>query len=374
MKKTKIISMAILSAVLVNSFILTACSKKNEQNYFDIDSVKEEINEGKINASTTDFKYDDKPFNIMKLNCTIDNNFFYDFMYPNMKIKLTDGKVSYVCDIPGCAHTLNSSGCMAYIDFVSPVATTEGIYYVNGNKVMLYADSKETEILRNEYYTDYETEFYPDNKNIITALCIHGRELFVICPSFYFVYDLDTRETGEMKKLTDSLCTSFAASDNYVYYTNQNLEMYIQNKNSDDNKKAADKVGQVCFTGGKLYYIQYESDVPILYSADEDGGNPVKIAQDCYVNYCVTDSCIYYQNYINGKNVYKCDLNGENAEKVVFNNLPEDYSIPILKIATCSSVDHVFFIDEEADDNSGLMFSAKKGESDTNTVMIEKDY
>lgn len=344
MKKSKVISMVILSAVLVNCFNLTACSNKNNKNeqtyseidsvkeeeeektYLNIDSLKEEINEGKINAITKDFQYDDRPYNIMKSGCTFDNEFFYYFSKPNIKINLTDGKVFYFCDLPGCAHTQNSPGCRTYYRFGSALATTEGFYYVPStvmdgsiNKVMLFADGKDTEILTNKYYTDYEEEFYPDNKNIISTLCIHGRELYVIAPSYYFVYNMDTKEIGEMKKLPSSgSCMSFAVSDNYVYYSNADLELYVQDKRSGENKKIADKVGQVCCASGKMYYIQWKNEGPFLYSADENGDNPVKIVQDCYVNYYVADNCIYYQNFVNStKNVYKCDLNGENTEKIV---------------------------------------------------------
>ncbi len=379
--------MIVLSALAVNAFTLTACNKKDkneEKNYFDLDSVKEQMDKEEINAVVKDFQYDDKPCNIMKLTATIGDEYFYYFSPPNIKIDLNDETVSYVCDRPGCAHTEQTPGCTAYSDFVSPVATTDGIYYTALNAdgcsmLKLYADGKDTVILVNEYYTDYEEENYPENKCLASSLCFYGNDIYMIAPSYYFVYNRDTKEIGEMKKMTDNICYSFAVSDNYVYFSNDNLEMYLQDKESGENKKLADKVGQLCFANGRLYYVQYEGDMPILYSAAEDGSDPVKIAEDCYVNYVVTDSCIYYQNYIGGNDVYKCDLNGENVEKIEFKNAPENYSLPTLKISSCSAIDHVFFIDEESffinnGSDTGLMFTVKKGESDANSIMIEKDY
>lgn len=348
--------------------------QKGQSKYFDIDSVKDEINNGKIDAKTVEFKYDDKPYNIMKLGYTIDDNFFYDFLEPNIKINLSNGKVSYMCDLPGCAHSFNSPGCVAYTDFYSPIASVDGVYYVNDNKLLLYNDGNETEILTNKYYTDFETKNYPDNKNVISSIVMHDREFYIICPSYYFTYNLDTKEISEMKSLGDSLCYAFSVSDEYVYHANQNLEMFIQDKKSGKNKKLSDKVGQLCFYNDKLYYIKYENEVPVLYSADKNGENPVKLIEDCYVNYCLTDSCIYYQNYKKGNDVYKCDLDGKNAQKVIFNNLPEGYSLPLVNITFCEAVDHVFFIDEEGVDNKGFLFSVKKGEVNTNTTTIEKDF
>jgi hypothetical protein len=150
--------------------------------------------------------------------------------------------------------------------------------------------------------------------------------------------------------------------------------MFVQDKNGGENTKLADKVGQVSYTDGRLYYIRYDGEIPVLYGADENGENPVKLVEDCYVNYYVTDSCIYYQNFVDGNDIYKCDLNGENAQKLVFDNLPDDYSIPILKITSCGSADSVFFIDEDAEEDSGLMFTVKNGETDTTTTVIEKNY
>jgi len=333
---------------------LCGCSQAKsgaQSGYVDISEVEQNIEEGQLNINTGDFNYDDKPFNIMKLNITIDGDYFYYFTQQNKKINLQNGRMQYVCQIPGCAHdALTSPGCTSHQQFGSPIATSNGIYYTEKNKVMLLNGGSSVKVLENSYYTDYEKEIYPDNKSGLTALVIKDNLMYIVGPTYFFTYNLDTQETSEPEIISETFCMAFCVGDGYLYYSSDNLELYLYNIEKKTSQKLDDKVGQVCAKNEKVYYIKYENEIPFLYSAKADGSDPTKLIEDCYVNYYITENSIYYQEFIT-KEIYKCGLDGKNPEKINLHNkeLDEGEYIPstYMLIASTGSMDHVFIMDVE---------------------------
>lgn len=109
----------------------------------DLDSAQHKIEENKLDIQTNNFLYDDKPYNIMKITSTIDGDYYYSFQTPNTKINLQSGRIQNICQIPGCAHNYISPNCINYQNFISPVATSRGIYYIDENRVMLLNENTE---------------------------------------------------------------------------------------------------------------------------------------------------------------------------------------------------------------------------------------
>ncbi len=362
MKRKIIILLAIAAA-------LCSCSNKaSDDKYVDIDEAKQQIEDQRLDITSEGFEYDNKAYNIMNANQTIDDTYFYSFNYPNIKINLSSGRVQSVCNIVGCAHTENSPGCLGYLDFCSPVASNDGIYFVRENKVFLYKDGEESTVLENKYYTDYEKENYLDNKYVISAIVISNDTLFVVCPTYFFTYDIETGEASDYQSLSNSLCLSFAVNGNYIYHANQNMELFVYDTNTDSNEKIADKVGQVCSKYDKIYYIQYDDSTPNLYCADANGDNTQKIIEDCYVNYCVTENSIYYQSYSQKENVWRCNLDGSNKEKIEFNDIKEDYAAPYYSMVTNDSISHVFLVDSE----NRILFDFEDGSAEYTAVVFEE--
>jgi len=125
-------------------FLLNGCSlNRDYEVYVDLDSAQHKIEENKLDIQTNNFLYDDKPYNIMKITSTIDGDYYYSFQTPNTKINLQSGRIQNICQIPGCAHNYISPNCINYQNFISPVATSRGIYYIDENRVMLLNENTE---------------------------------------------------------------------------------------------------------------------------------------------------------------------------------------------------------------------------------------
>ncbi len=125
-------------------FLLNGCSlNRDYEVYVDLDSAQHKIEENKLDIQTNNFLYDDKPYNIMKITSTIDGDYYYYFQTPNTKINLQSGRIQNICQIPGCAHNYISPNCINYQNFISPVATSRGIYYIDENRVMLLNENTE---------------------------------------------------------------------------------------------------------------------------------------------------------------------------------------------------------------------------------------
>lgn len=335
---------------IISSFIfITLCGcNQSKGDYVDLSNTEQKIKDGQLNISLDDFDYDDKPYNIMNLTTTVDSNYFYNFSIPNTKINLQNGRVQYVCQIPGCAHDeITSPGCISYQDIISPVAVSNGIYYLDGSKVMFFSGNDQTVILTNDYYTEYEAEIYPDNKSVITALVRYDNLLYIVCPTYFFTYNTDTKEITAPTTISDSLCMGFCATDSYLYFTTENLELYIYKIESGKTEKLADKVGQVRAKNGFIYYVKYENEIPILYTAKADGSESAKLLDDCYVNYYVTDNCIYYQSYVT-KDFYQYDIKNKKSTKLglkyTFSDGKEYTNSEYLNIVSTSGMGFVFII------------------------------
>ena len=121
----------------------------NDDNvYVDVNEALEQINELSLNVQSDDYSYDDKPFNMMKMDMTISDKYLYNFTpQANYRIDLENGRVRGMCQKPGCAHNKdNLSGCIDHYNYVSPIATKNELYYIEGSKVMLHTEDKDIEV------------------------------------------------------------------------------------------------------------------------------------------------------------------------------------------------------------------------------------
>lgn len=350
-------------------FLLSGCSSQpNNSNYVDLDSAVQKIEENKLDIQSKDFTYDKKPYNIMKMDSTIDADYYYIFQESNMKINLQSGRIQSVCTLPGCAHTYRSPNCIGYQEFISPVATTNGIYYVQDNQIMLFHDSTEDIILENDYFTDYEKETYPDNKSIISALTIYNDTLYAICPTYFFTYNLQTEEITKPQKLCESLCMSLAATEEYLYYSTDSLELYQYNLKTDTIVKLDDKVGQVSISDEQVYYIKYEEEVPVLCTMNKDGTNAKKLIENCWVNYYIKDEYIYYQSFNKNNDLYVSRLDGSGKQQIKL-KYDESELTNLVKIISIDALDQIFMIDEI----ENVIFVFEKGSTVYRVIAIEEE-
>jgi len=365
---------------VVMIIIFTGCKYDTEKTYVDVDSKLQggnfdstlELNDTKgIDIEINNFEYDDKPFNIMRMNTTISSDYIYLFNSPNLKIDVKSGGIVNLCEIPGCSHTENSPNCVNYQQFNSPVASIEGIYYVDNNRLMLHNGAKEIEIARNNYSTKYEEETYPDSPSIISAITISKELIYLICPTYYRTYNINTKELSQPYYLCDNFVMSLAVTNDYLYYCDDSLQFYQFSLTDNKVTKIGDKVGQVSSTADRVYYVQYENETPNLYSMEPNGIDPYLLIKDCYVNYVVSDNYIYYQT--KDKKVYCMNLDDKSKQEIVLDDGKDDadydYSPGLLNVFSLDVSSSVFLLDN----SNNLLFVIKSGGMDYTRLKLGEE-
>lgn len=372
-----------LFSLLTAAGCLCGCGSQQNKGYVDTSEFIESI-ENNSDTEKGDYfgghQFDDRAYNTMSAGFTVNGNYLYYMQMKNLRIDGQSGEVEVVCHKAGCAHSAGSPDCTAYQIMRSPVSSPNGIYYCSENKLCLY-DGKDTKvILKNNFCTKYEEEVYPDNKYDITHLIYSGGLLYLTGASFYFTYNPSSGETSEPVVISDSSVMSTDIDVENLYFTTDSAELFIYNVSAKESKKLDDNVWQLDFANGRLYYTKYENGVPMLYSADKNGENAKKILEDCYVNICVTEDYIYYQNYTDPERaVFVCKTDGSEPKKIVFpkkkiidNNgneveEKEDYSVGLVNIISSGASDKVFMISENR------IYSFDKG-SEKSTLITAEEY
>ncbi len=355
--------------------MVLACGCSEDKNiYVDPNKAKDNLTPVELNITSNDFSMDEKPFNIMMLNSTIGSDYLYVVSsLGNYHVDLQSGVVKGFCNITGCAHDPNSSvGCLNYFSFSSIIAADDGFYYIDSNTVRFHSDKDDIIVYENTYSTDFEEEYYPDNPNVLGALASDDDILYIIGPTYYLTYDTESKKFSDTQIISDVTIHSLCVEGDNIYYTNENDELYAFDTTKKESKKLSDKVNQVCINNGNLYYIQYENGTPFLFSMDLSSHKSTKLIENCYVNYCINGSNIYYQNRSEPYKIFVCGIDGSDPREITVdfveydeNGDPIPYNTQRYFIfATSSNIDHVFIIDDER----GVVFALKSGDTEYKTI------
>ncbi len=355
MKKNVLKAFSLLTAAIC----LCGCSNEQNNGYVDVSDYINSI-ENNSNIENTDIfadhQFDDKSIAIMTSEYSVNEDVLYAAGIKNLRIDGQSGEVRALCSKAGCAHEPNSPDCTAFRIMRTPLSSPNGIYYCNDNKLCLYDGKDNKVILENRFCTEYEEEAYPDSKYNISVM--YGDGLFYLKgATYYFTYDPSNGERSDPIVISKSNIYSMDVGGGNIYYTTDSAELHIYNISTGEQKKAADNIWKLDYVNERLYYTGYENGVPMLYSADKNGGDVKKIIEDCYVNCCVTENCIYYQNYSDpDKSVFVCGIDGSNPKKIVFPKLKiidengeereetQEYQVGLVNIITSGSSDKVFMV------------------------------
>lgn len=311
--------------------VLSGCASENslpvEQNnskassgYIDIDEASRHIESVELDLTVDNFKADTKAFGVGTTKATVDDRCLYknliiDGKMTNVRIDLSSGRVSTICRNSGCAHRWDSQGCMNFYQFGVETATTEGIYFALNNRLMLYKDGKISEVYKNTFASDNSKEKKIDG-NVIQAAYPSGDNMYLVGYDFYIPYDTVNKKAGEAKVISDSMIWTFCASEDHLYYSNMDDELFEYDINSGDRKKLGDKISAVRVYKDDLYYVQYDAGVPYLWRYESGTGKTERIISDCWVNCVIKDDHVYYNHFSSDKGFYIYDLKNK-VEKSV---------------------------------------------------------
>lgn len=350
---------------LIICSLLNGCGKQEKkQEYLDIEQEQKKMQQNKLDAQIDNMDEDDKAYNTMSDGFTTDGQYLYGL--DKKKLNLKNGRMQYLCSIPGCQHDINvSPDCLSVKKMYSAVYTKKGIFCLqsgtstlkqgsaDAGKLWKYLDGKISLVYENTFYTDYEEKNYPDAKNSINFLLAWKNKVFLVGGTFYREYDLDTKTISDAIVISDTGIMGMCVTDKYIYYYNNIYELYRYDKKTKEKNKIADKVAYVTYQNQKIYYVCYEDEIPFLYDMKEDGTEKRKLIKDCWVNCSITDKAIYYQAYCSDYETYVSDLNGENVKQIIIKNKDESGQEERIKeffyIIAYDKIKDVFFVDENFD-------------------------
>ncbi len=390
MKKSRIIS-TVLCAVLL-------CGCNNEQNsvdsgYVDVSEFVSEYENELENKDETDSnmfplaEYDDKAVAVMSLNYSANGKYLYCMGAPNLRIDGDSGEVRILCSKAGCAHKSDSLDCSAYQRMPGGLSAPEGYYYTLGNQLCLFDGEAHKVLFENNFCTDFDKEMNEDNPCSLGEIVYCDGLLYIFGLSHYFTYDISKGTTSEPAVFCDrDIIMSIDTNGENIYYCTQlSNELYVYNIAAKESKKICDNSTALDYKNGALYYVQYENGVPMLYMADENGNSPKKIIEDCYVNFCVTDDCIYYQNYADpAREAFMCKIDGSDPQKIEFpQKVTTENGVDIvskkadkdlLKIISSSAADKAYIICSGSKTTGGvvtpeeMIFAFDKGSAECKLI------
>lgn len=297
---------------------------KTEMKYADTANLKQNYEEKQENLDVqiSDFDYDDKSYRLSTLGYTYDSDYLYlSRSAPWYIINLKSGRVETMCKIPGCKH-LNEPSCTDSLERYSCVATGEGIYFIREGKLWLRTDDKEKELFEGDFYTEFEELYFPDSPSDISSLLIRDNDIYLLGPTFFYIYDRESGEVSEPVKMnSDSACLGFVVTDEWIYYINAGNELFGGPIETMEFEKLEDMVTGIEVYDNKLYYVKWNSELGSgqLYVSEKDSVGELLLEQ-CYVNFVIADTGIYYQKNINDDRVYLCDHNGNPLDEIQLTN------------------------------------------------------
>lgn len=352
--------LSIIFTVLLVGITSSGCTQSSTSDvYVDLDTAESTIDPEYLNIQVSNFTYDSKSYCNMRYHSTIDADYYYNFNVGNYKIDLKSGRCFHVCEIPGCAHSENTAGCLDYQFMFSPVATEKGIYFVKDNQVMLLHEGRQDVVVQNHYYSEYEKDAYPNQKSLLSAITICDNIMYIIGPTYYFTYNLLTQERTESQQISSSLIISFVATTKDIYFATDSLELFHFSIPTQSISKIDDKVSQVCVSDNKVYYIRYKDEIPYLCTLELNGNGMTELIQDCWVNYCVAGEYVYYQSFDENRSIHICKLDGSQSQDIelICDNRNFNSGATII---SSDSIDHVLMVDWD----NKILFSFEKGKTD----------
>ena len=351
MKKT------LLPALIASLCVLSGCGHNADisenssgTGYVDTSEIFDKIDEMRLDIVFTDFRYSDRSINMLG-DCTVTPDFIYITRYRDKKkIDLRNGRVQSICDIAGCIHDINRSpGCKEFETFSPAFAASDGLYFTKlDGKLYLRNGKGDTEVFENEFFTDLEAEYIPDEKTSFRVI-VRGGIMYVVGGAYMYTVDVGSMEKlSEPVILSDSFIQTADVSGDRFWYSNENMELKYYNMNSGEIVKADDKVFRVKCAKNKVYYTKSSESKCGLYCRDIDGSNEILLLDNVETEFSVTDNSIYY---LTGDGLFMCDKDGKNSRAVeltyTYQNGDEYryHGAGSCQFAEDSACDSVFLID-----------------------------
>lgn len=331
---------------IVVIMLLTGCGRiRSTALYIDGELTKavaeEETNFDNHNYLNT--YIDDRPVVLMETCISFNDNLLYAREYGlAICIDISRELIDDMCEEIGCSHRINShkQGCMAF-GYRGRIICDSNGYYLQDAASLYYvgADRTKKRVFTNDYCTEMEKKLSPENPYAAYACFYHDGIMYVVGYSYMYKVDMNTwQKVSEPIELSDTSIQNAAVLHNYLFYTNEAMELYCYDMEKQQIKLISEHTYRVRIIGETIYYLKRGK----LYQCDTDGNNTEMIIDGCYQSFDVSNDKIYFAN-ADGKLSYY-DIMQKEMHVI---EVPAEYenNIQYGHIMTNSQCKYVYYLD-----------------------------
>ncbi len=294
-----------------------------------------------INPSAAN-TFDDKFFYLLDGYVGSDGiQYVFDQNYQYYKINLKTGDVVPLCNIPGCAHDVNTNPDCINVKGFSGTAAGDAFWTQSKGSLVEVKDEndeKGTTLFTNSYHTEFEENYFEDKNNIrnFADFSVFENYIYFTAPSYVFRVNRGTMTAEPYIKVCDNriLASCVDAKNNAMYAVDDIAELFKIDFETGDVIKLGDNMGSPCVYGDKLYFTRYNKGIRPICVANLDGSNDEELIADGCIDYIIKDGKLFYYD---SKGFFKC-LDLETGEETVFYESLYD----VCGISSASHIDRIF--------------------------------
>lgn len=296
--------------------------------YVDVSGLDGEISRSELDICFDGYKYDDKPMTFLGSKFALTPEYLYIIeLRSKKKIDLKTGRVSSVCEQPGCIHDINKSDSCGEFERFNPVFACENGLYItkpdSPGKLFLREPTGEREVFENTFYTELDAAYAPDEKTSFSGF-VHNGTLYLIGYCYMYTVDIDSmKPTSEPVVITDCGINSAAVSGDMLWLINERLELIRYDMKNEKIEKVDDKVIRLRCDEEGAYYLKFDDDGSSLYLCGNGEAAGKSLFAAASGDFCVTEDSIYY---FSADGLYMSGKNGENAQKIELKHTYSDGS------------------------------------------------
>ena len=353
--------------------LMTACSSSSSSGYVDVSETQEKIEQQQAKQVSDTFEINDRGCDLLGNSYNFNGNEFMIWYTDEKKcIDLASGRVSSLCDIPGCAHDINTSkGCLEFEPMNNPVMTADGYYYTlysDCRKLFYKSHGESKAVFENTFFSDLDKTLDPDNAGSFSYFFRDG-VLYILGQNWFYTVDAKTmKQTCEPVIIGDSPRQFADVYGDHFYLVNENMELWHYDIKEKKLSKIMDKVWRIrACADGAYYNKSLGNDKLALYKCGFEGSGEKLVVDDAGAWFEVCEKSIYFAKT---DGVYMFDKQSAALKKLTFELTYENGETYTMNdprniiILSCPSSQYVYVLD----------YSTVTGEKCCNALIrIKKD-
>ena len=228
-------------------------------------------------------------------------------MYKIISLKIVPLLFILVFLIPGCKpNNIENPIHMGNLYNIGYATQDDSnIYYADLNKRLLY---------RSTFDGQNKTVIYEGEAMYLN--CLNNTIYFVNPSDNYTIYQMD-HDGNNVKKIYDESVSFLMVYNNKLYFIKDYTYLMSMDEKDQTNIIFEDeKIINVCFYNGFIYYISQTNEKNKLCKVSKEGTNKEIIISEGVFKFFIYNNYIYYLEY---SDICRADMNGKNKIKLTKN-------------------------------------------------------